>query len=73
MAGSVCVVTVHGIGFQQPPKDGQPGYADALHEHLRKPLGDRLGDDPERPGTSAANVTGPPPTGWRDWTRGGRW
>jgi hypothetical protein len=51
MAGSVCVVTVHGIGFQQPPKDGQPGYADALHEHLRKPLGHRLGDDPERPGT----------------------
>ncbi len=49
MAGSICVVTVHGIGFQQPPKDGRPGYADALHEHLRKPLGDRLGDDPERP------------------------
>lgn len=51
MAGSVCVVTVHGIGFQQPPKDGTPGYADALHEHLRKPLGSRLGDDPKRPVT----------------------
>jgi hypothetical protein len=51
MAGSVCVVTVHGIGFQQPPRDGTPGYADALHDLLRRPLGDRLGDDPERPGT----------------------
>ncbi len=49
MAGSVCLVTVHGIGFQQPPKDGNPGYADALHEHLRRPLGGRLGDDPNRP------------------------
>jgi hypothetical protein len=49
MAGSVCVVTVHGIGFQQPPKGSTPGYADALHEHLRKPLGKRLGDDPNRP------------------------
>lgn len=48
MAESVCVVTVHGIGFQQPPEDGRPGYADALHEHLRKVLGSRLGDDPER-------------------------
>jgi hypothetical protein len=38
MAGSGCVVTVHGIGFQQPPKDGTPGYADALHKHLREPL-----------------------------------
>ncbi|MDQ6606391.1 MAG: hypothetical protein M3Z06_07585 [Actinomycetota bacterium] len=50
MAGSVCLVTIHGIGFQQPPKDGHPGYADALHEHLRQPLGDRLGEDPHRPG-----------------------
>jgi hypothetical protein len=49
---SLCLVTVHGIGFQQPPRDGQPGYADALHEHLHAPeaLGDRLGDDPNRPG-----------------------
>jgi hypothetical protein len=48
----LCLVTVHGIGFQQPPKDGKPGYADALHEHLHAPdaLGDRLGDDPNRPG-----------------------
>jgi hypothetical protein len=42
------VVTVHGIGFQQPPKNGNPGYADALHENLRQELGDRLGEDPER-------------------------
>jgi hypothetical protein len=49
MAESVCVVTVHGIGFQQPPRDGRPGYADVLHDLLRKALGDRLGDDPERP------------------------
>jgi hypothetical protein len=48
----LCLVTVHGIGFQQPPKDGKPGYADALHEHLHAPdaLGDRLGGDPNRPG-----------------------
>jgi hypothetical protein len=51
MAESVCVVTVHGIGFQQPPRDGRPGYADALHDHLRRALGDRLGDDPQRPAT----------------------
>ena len=49
MAKSVCVVTVHGIGFQQPPQHGSPGYADALHELLREHLGDRLGDDPVRP------------------------
>ncbi len=50
MSGSVCVVTVHGIGFQQPPTADTPGYADALHEHLRARLGSRLGDDPERQG-----------------------
>ena len=47
---SVCLVTVHGIGFQQPPKDGQPGYADALHDHLRQELPDALGEDPNRRG-----------------------
>jgi hypothetical protein len=41
-------VTVHGIGFQQPPVDGAPGYADGLHEHLRQGLGDTLNDDPNR-------------------------
>jgi hypothetical protein len=44
------IVTMHGIGFQVPPKDDQgiAGYADALHDHLRTALGDRLGDDPDR-------------------------
>jgi hypothetical protein len=41
-------VTVHGIGFQQPPVNGTPGYADGLHEHLRQGLGDSLNDDPNR-------------------------
>jgi hypothetical protein len=48
MSESVCLVTVHGIGFQQPPDHGRPGYADALHAALREQLKDRLGDDPER-------------------------
>lgn len=52
MERSVCLVTVHGIGFQQPPTDGRPGYADALHARLHEPLGDLLGDDPERVGDS---------------------
>jgi hypothetical protein len=46
-----CVVTIHGIGFQTPPDDANrvPGYADALHAHLREQLGPRLlGDDPGR-------------------------
>jgi hypothetical protein len=50
MAASPCLITIHGIGFQQPPTEGRPGYADALHENLRTKLGDHLGDDPERPG-----------------------
>jgi hypothetical protein len=49
---SLCLVTVHGIGFQQPPVGGRPGYADALHEHLHEPLGELLGDDPQRLGDS---------------------
>jgi hypothetical protein len=46
-----CIVTIHGIGFQTPPNDDQgvPGYADALHAHLKDVLGsDILGDDPQR-------------------------
>jgi hypothetical protein len=49
-----CLVTIHGIGFQQPPqpgKDGSPsidGYADKLHAHLRRYLGHLLSDDPGR-------------------------
>ena len=42
------LLTVHGIGFQQPPADGRPGYADELHRHLKAKLGGLLGDDPER-------------------------
>ncbi len=29
-----CLVTVHGIGFERPPRNDQPGYADALQRHL---------------------------------------
>jgi hypothetical protein len=47
--GPICLVTVHGIGFQRPPENGQPGYADGLHASLRRTLGDLLGDDPNRP------------------------
>lgn len=45
-----CLVTIHGIGFQQPPlQDGTPGYADGLHERLHKYLGSAiLSDDPGR-------------------------
>jgi hypothetical protein len=45
-----CLVTIHGIGFQQPPlKNGTPGYADALHRRLRHYLDTSvLGDDPGR-------------------------
>jgi hypothetical protein len=47
-----CVVTIHGIGFQVPPKDDRhiPGYADKLHTSLSHALGTvaPLGDDPAR-------------------------
>lgn len=57
-----CLVTLHGIGFEQPPdpKNDIPGYADSLHEHLSKYLGTMLSDDPRRaearkhPGQSGA-------------------
>jgi hypothetical protein len=49
----LCVLTVHGIGFQQPPLRGLPGYADVLHHNLAADLGDLLGNDPNRkPGVS---------------------
>jgi len=53
MAGikRLCVVTVHGIGFQQPPDGAVPGYADVLHENLGAGLqavGTSLGQDPQR-------------------------
>ena len=46
-----CLVTIHGISFQQPPQPalGLPGYADGLHQHLSKYLTPSiLGDDPQR-------------------------
>jgi hypothetical protein len=50
------LVTIHGIGFQQPPHEGLPGYADELHAHLHEKLGSRLGDDPQR---TAKDESGP--------------
>lgn len=45
-----CLVTLHGVGFMQPPQPelNVPGYADLLHEHLSKQLGSILSDDPNR-------------------------
>lgn len=45
-----CLVTLHGIGFEQPPMPGttNSGYADLLHVHLNKFLGMKLSDDPNR-------------------------
>jgi hypothetical protein len=44
----ICMLTVHGIGFQQPPQPGIRGYADGLHQNLTEVLGDKLGNDPNR-------------------------
>ena len=47
----LCVLTVHGIGFQQPPTGSREGYADGLHENLSEglqALGSSLGNDPQR-------------------------
>ncbi len=46
--GITCIVTIHGIGFQQPPSKDVAGYADDLHAHLYEHLGDLLSDDPDR-------------------------
>ncbi len=47
-----CIVTIHGIGFQQPPGEGVAGYADDLHAHLCGELNQNgnvlLSDDPDR-------------------------
>jgi hypothetical protein len=43
-----CLVTIHGIGFQQPPVGDIPGYADKLHANLKRKLKDLLSDDPGR-------------------------
>jgi hypothetical protein len=49
-AHGVCLVTIHGIGFQQAPNDANnvAGYADALHQALHDVLPDLLSDDPHR-------------------------
>jgi hypothetical protein len=54
----IAVITVHGIGSQEAPSGlaTSDGYADALHEGLRKHLGPGLGDDPNR---AAAGGRGP--------------
>ena len=48
--GMTCLVSIHGIGFQQPPRDGRAGYADPLHTNLHNADLGRvvLGDDPHR-------------------------
>jgi hypothetical protein len=48
--GTICLVTIHGIGFQRAPgANGSDGYADLLHEHLSLALGaGLLSDDPHR-------------------------
>src|SRR5215472_10763581 len=49
-----CLVTLHGIGFEQPPQVvngveiANSGYADPLHQHLNNYLTTMLGDDPKR-------------------------
>ena len=51
MGKVICLVTLHGIGFQQPPQPelGIAGYADDLHQNLSMCLdGTMLGDDPNR-------------------------
>jgi hypothetical protein len=44
MTALTCVLTVHGIGFQQPSIGKQAGYADQLHTLLVGELGQELGD-----------------------------
>jgi hypothetical protein len=47
----LAVLSVHGIGFQQPPTASTDGYADELHRNLSQALqeiGSSLGRDPQR-------------------------
>jgi hypothetical protein len=75
------ILTIHGIGFQQPPTDSTAGYADMLHDNLRQrqALGDLLGNDPQRrPGprgpvyVRSANPDAPRNTEW-GLSRLGKW
>lgn len=44
-----CLVSLHGIGFEQPPLPDIPGYADNLHKMLSNHLDTSLlSDDPQR-------------------------
>lgn len=48
-SGITCLVTLHGIGFQQAPAGDRPGYADRLHAELARYLdASLLSDDPQR-------------------------
>lgn len=72
-----CLVTIHGIGFQQPPVGEIPGYADKLHASLSDCLGDLLADDPGRRRTKrgeagAIYVQSEYPTGTGDRMEGMR-
>ncbi len=53
--GLTCLLTIHGVGFQQFPRDGRPGYADDLHRRLHAQLGTLLSDDPQRAAERAAS------------------
>ena len=66
----LCVLTIHGIGFQQPPDDHHAGYADTLHHNIAASLNDRLGDDPQRPAAAHGPVyvmSAMPGTHNREW------
>ena len=72
-----CLVTIHGIGFQQPPVGDIPGYADKLHANLKRELKELLSDDPgrqrTRPGEAGAiYVQSEYPTGTGDRMEGMR-
>lgn len=55
-----CLVTIHGIGFQQPPIGRIPGYADGLHANLSKHLDDsQLSTDPLRDYSTRPGGDGP--------------
>jgi hypothetical protein len=82
LAPITCLLTIHGIGFQQFPDDdaGVAGYADGLHRalHDQASLTTLLSDDPERSrGRKAAGDQGPvyvqsswPPDGVRSTEKG---
>lgn len=74
----LCVLTIHGIGFQQPPDARHSGYADTLHHNLAAVLNGRLGDDPQRPAAAHGPVyvmSAMPGTHDREWglKRLGNW